>query len=85
MVVLRNFHERQPGLERVHEREQDGLYESVHHRSLRDPYFSVRLQYWLGTIALTNHPADFLDRWLTNGSLHCSWMSERSCLQPAGA
>ncbi|KAK9785596.1 hypothetical protein WJX73_002285 [Symbiochloris irregularis] len=43
-VVLRNFHERQPGLERVHEREQDGLYESVHHRSLRDPYFSCSMQ-----------------------------------------
>ena len=40
-VILRNFHEQEPGLYRANKREQDGLYESTHVRSIRDPYFSV--------------------------------------------
>lgn len=39
-VILRNFHEQEPGLYRANKREQDGLYESTHVRSIRDPYFS---------------------------------------------
>ena len=40
-LIWQAIHEAQPGLERAHQREQDGFWECTFRRSLAEPYFSV--------------------------------------------